>query len=119
MSDENFYGEGLPEPMQPPTWKIGEPGADRIVDLNCRVLDLVLGTLVKTCNAPGCGWGISALRKYNYEVPEFGEVCATCWDVYNTLTMANKLLKSTLYFRNHHEFWKAQQDANKRRWGMK
>ena len=101
------------------TWKMGEKGADHIIDVNCRVLDLVLGTLKKQCNAPGCEWGISALRANNYEVPDVGEVCATCWDVYNSLTLANRLLKNTMYFRNLHSLWKLEQAEIRKRTGLK
>lgn len=107
------------EPLERISWKMGEPGADHTVRVNCRVLDLILGTLKKKCCAPGCEWGISALRTHNYEVPEVGEVCATCWDVYNSLTMANRYLQNTMYFRNHHTQWKLEQEAIRKRAGLK
>lgn len=101
-----------------PFWPLGTKEADHTIDLNCRIMDLLFDRLSKHCNAPGCGWPISVLREQNYEVPEVGEVCATCWDIYSSLTMANKQLKNTLYFRQHHDKWKAEQSSNKRRWGL-
>ena len=101
-----------------PTWKIGEPGSKEVIDMNCRLLDTMFQRLAGRCNAPGCDWPLSALRERNFEVPEVGPVCATCWDIYNSMTMANRLLKSTMYFRNHHVNWKTERENKRKREGL-
>lgn len=91
-------------------WKIGESGADDIVLKNVRMIDALFEMRLKRCGNPYCRYPISALRLDTFATPDNGDVCATCHDLYNSVTMANNLLSNKSYFRNHHFEWKREQE---------
>jgi len=102
IEDYDQYGNGEPERTEivhVTVWKLGEEGADAVIDMNCRVFDLLRDRTVNRCKTPNCGWPISALRSKNFETPDHGQVCATCHDLYNAITMMNTRLRDTTYFR--------------------
>jgi|SRR5271166_4628417 len=116
IEDYEPYGTGEPEPLTRPTWKLGEEGADAIINQNCRLLDLLLDRVTKRCSVEGCGWPISIFRDKNFEVPEIGPICSTCHDLYNGITMMNHCLKNPNYFRNLHNEMVKEIEKRKRGW---
>jgi hypothetical protein len=100
-------------------WKIGEPGAAEVCDKNVKMLDGLFLMVTKRCANPYCKWPISALRLTTYAAPGIGDICATCHDLYNAITIINLGLKDIHYFRRHHEEWKREQEEyKKKRRGM-
>jgi hypothetical protein len=123
MSDP--YGDGLPDPIDGyqlsdpltrPTWKIGEEGADAIVHMNCRLLDLLMDRTSRRCSVEGCGWPISIFRDKNFEVPNIGPICTTCHDLYGAIIFTNIKLKNPNYFKNLHDEMVKEIEKKKRGW---
>ena len=97
-------------------WSIGEKGADEVIKLNLLTYEKLVAELETCCANPYCNYPISNLRKERYAVPEVGEVCATCYGVYQTLTNMNPCLKARpKYFMDLHEEHKKEIKDFKRR----
>ena len=100
-------------------WKIGEEGADDVCLKNVQMMDGLFRILTKKCANKFCQWPISSLRITTYAAPGIGDVCATCHDLYSTITFMNTYLANSHYFRGHHEAWvKEQEEINKKRRDM-
>jgi hypothetical protein len=92
------------------TWRIDEPGASEVCDKNIQFMQAVMDNYTKKCGNPDCKWPISALRTENYAAPEYGDICATCHDIYVSLSFMNPMLEHhPRYFLDLHEAWKKEQ----------
>jgi hypothetical protein len=102
-------------------WKIGEPGAIEAMKSNAAFYDKVMVILKRRCNAPGCGYAVSALEGGGFSVPEFGAVCELCY--YMHCALQHPGLKNIYYFRNLHDQWKkdnepGEQERRRNRLGL-
>lgn len=92
-------------------WRIGEEGAAEVCLKNARLMDIVFESLVKHCGNPYCDWMVSAIRSANFSIPEYGDVCATCHDLYTNLSFMNLHLRNGKYFQKLHEDWLKNQNS--------
>jgi hypothetical protein len=90
-------------------WRIGEEGANEVCRKNARLMEMIFDSLVTPCGNPYCNWKVSSIRSRNFTVPEYGDVCATCHDLYTNLTMMNLRLTDTMYFQKIHAGWIAEE----------
>lgn len=85
-------------------WKIGEEGADAVIAKNLRMMDELVQRYEKCCANPFCNYPISALRETSFAAPGYGDVCATCHDLWTALAFNGKLVRYN-YFKDLHEQW--------------
>jgi hypothetical protein len=92
--------------MKKRLWKLGEEGADYIVELNIKALQVISEELENCCANPFCKIPLSDDREAHYGAPGYGEVCDVCHSMHTSLTFMNPNLKnSPNYFKDLHEAW--------------
>lgn len=92
--------------MPEKTWKLSDPEAKQVIERNVRQIDQIFEGLWKKCGNPYCNYPISSLPTRTYGAPEYGDVCATCHDLYTALSYSNVQLSNSQYFLNAHNDWK-------------
>lgn len=97
------------------TWHIDEKGASEVCDKNIQFLATITETFTKKCANPDCGWPISAIRTDNFGALGYGDVCATCHDMFVAITFMNPHLRNPKYFMDLHEQWKKELEEEKRK----
>ncbi len=91
------------------TWKIGDPEGERVADHNVQQIQQIFQGLWKKCANPYCRYPISSMKSYG--APGYGDVCATCHDLWSALSFANTQLRNSQYFMAAHEEWKKGGDG--------
>jgi hypothetical protein len=86
---------------------------------NVRIMDLLFQRLFRRCANPFCGWPIQVYRDQTYAAPFYGEVCATCHDLYTALSITNTQLSSPKWFHNAHDAWVEEETRRKQEYKRK
>lgn len=94
------------------TWKIGDKGANEVIQANVAFYDKVRAVLSRRCKVPDCGYVISSLEE-SFSVPEYTLVCGVCYHMHEALQHPG--LKNVFYFRNLHQDWKKDRDDPRRK----
>jgi hypothetical protein len=95
-------------------WKIGEPGSEEVIHKNLQMMDGLFAMLEKSCSNEFCQYPISAIRMECFAVPNVGDVCATCYGMYQAISIMNPKLRHSQYFQARHNEWKREIEDFKR-----
>lgn len=90
------------------------PPLDTTVGKNIHVVQSIMDGLVLKCANPFCGWPIRVNREQNFSAPFYGEICATCHDLFSAITMLNICLKDPKWFYKAHDAWVKEVEAIKK-----
>lgn len=90
------------------------PPLDTTERKNVHIVQSVIDGLVKKCANPFCKWPIRVSRNENFSAPHYGEICATCHNLWSAITIMNVLLKNPKHFWNAHDAWVKDVEAVKR-----
>ena len=85
-------------------YRLGTPEGEHVIDKNVQMIEEIFAGLWKRCGNPYCQYPISSISAYG--APEYGDICATCHDLYSALTFPNKGLRDREYFKKLHDAWK-------------
>jgi hypothetical protein len=87
-----------------------------IITQNLQDYTRIFGFLRRHCEAPGCGYPMSALNGDNFSILGIGNVCGLCYAMYAALTgqaiSGTPGLKNIFYFKNLHDKWKKDNDLD-------
>ncbi len=86
-------------------WRVREKGSEIITLYNARMMDIGFNGMDAHCGNPFCNWPISADHSKNFTVPEYGDVCRACHDLYTAVSFMNPHLVDRNYFKKLHEQW--------------
>lgn len=81
---------------------------DTIERQNVHMLQRLMDGLVKKCGNPFCRQPIRHVRDRDYSAPGHGEICATCNDMHQAISILNVFLKNCKYFYQAHDAWEKE-----------
>lgn len=90
------------------------PALDTTERKNVHVVQSIMDGLVKKCGNPFCKWPIRVNREQSFSAPYYGDICATCHDLWSAITILNVFLKDPKYFWNAHDAWVKEVEAVKK-----
>ena len=93
---------------------LARPLLDTTERKNIHVVQRIMDGLVLKCANPFCKWPIRVNRDQNFSAPFYGEICATCHDLWSAITIMNRGLTNTKYFWNAHDAWVKEREAFKK-----